>query len=92
MSGKPMRNVAAFFHTRPFEMYAKNMANMRNPMRAYIPEHAISTAKVKGGLLAFSRMITGVSYCSARLTGKPVAFRIACAAWELVVDMVEPRA
>lgn len=60
MSGKPMRNVVAFFQARPFEMYIMNVANMRNPMREYMPEHAMSIANVNGGVLGLSRMITGV--------------------------------
>lgn len=64
------------------------MANMRNPMREYMPEHAMSTTK--GG--KFGRTIAGVPYCSARLTCNPIAFRIMYAACELTMDIVEPKA
>lgn len=86
-----MRNVAVFFHGFPFAMYAMKTVKMVKPMREYMPAQAMSMAKVRGGSLVFWRVMTGVPYCSVKVTGRPMVFRMVCAACELIVERLLPR-
>lgn len=67
-------------------------AKMVKPIRGYMPAQAMSMMKVIGGLFDLWRMMTGVPYCSAKVTGRPVVFRIAYAASELIVERFVPKA
>jgi len=75
MRGKPARNIVAFLQAAPLAMYATKTAKIVNPMREYMPEHAISMANVNGGLSGLLRIIRGTPYCVPRVTGSPEALR-----------------
>jgi len=70
-----MRNAVTLFQVAPLAMYATKTAKIVNPMREYIPEHAISMANVNGGLWGLLRIIRGASNWVTIFTGSPKALR-----------------
>ena len=88
----PARNTVAFFQAAPLAMYATKAAKMVNPMREYMPAHAMSMANMSGKASGFWRIMTGIPYWFSRLTDSPMALRKLYAASELMVDRVAPAA
>jgi hypothetical protein len=74
---KPKTNTKAFLRTVVEDMKAKKAANMVNAIKEYIPEQAMSTAKVTGCPPAVDSKIVGDPYEEDNVTGKPEAFKIA---------------
>ena len=69
-----------------------NAANIRKPMRLYMPEHAMSTVKGMVDPSGLVMVIVGFPYSPERVDGTPKAFIIVWLASELITDRVEPKA
>ena len=85
-------NVAAFFHVLSLVMYAMNAANIRKPIRLYMPEHAMSMAKGIVDPSGLVMVIVGFPYSPVRVDGTPNVFMMVWLASELMTDRVEPMA
>jgi len=68
-----------------------NAANIRKPMRLYMPEHAMSTANGIVDPSGLVIVIVGFPYSLERVEGTPNAFTIVWLASELMTDRVEPK-
>ena len=69
-----------------------NAANIRKPMRLYMPEHAMSMAKGIVDPSGLVIVIVGFPYSLESVDGTPNAFTIVWLASELMTDRVEPKA
>ena len=86
-----MRKVAAFFQSLSLTTKAMKAANMRKPIRLYMPEHAMST--VNGGSMvpfAWVMVMAGVPDMLEMVECMPSVFTIVFEASELTTDRVEP--
>jgi len=69
-----------------------NAANIRKPMRLYMPEHAMSMAKGIVDPSGLVIVIVGFPYSLDSVDGTPNAFTIVWLASELMTERVEPKA
>lgn len=87
-----MSKIAAFFQSFSLTIKATKAEKMRNPIRLYTPEHAMSTAK-GGNTVPFAwvMLMAGVPDWLEMVECIPSVFTIALETSELTTESVDPR-